>query len=406
MRNAKSKVLGLLLFWIVCAALMFYIADTSETWAGWLLGKRLPEPEPLKLVTAPLCFQSNQPGRSLSDSALVELARRYRMISDAKTGFTARQMARLREIRPNIQIGRYLNFAAVYNQLHINIIQREHRDWMMRDENGYPVESRLGGGGMMMRPNSEGWRNFLTEKAALFIRKGYDGIMADEVVMCGRLKRDFSGINTETDRPYTTEEYRSHQVGLVRAVKVAIAENSLVLNNVRRGIFYFDQKPYAFLGAADGVVAEGFRGYSHWSLDHHLSDAEWLANVEMMLDIQSRDKAIVAIVQIDKKVADRYTRQELETYERFQYCTFLLGMRDSAYYTAHVTDPDPHKKSLLFYRHHEIDLGEPLPGGFWKTATGYRRGFERASVIVDLNTHEGMIIRKVRIEDEEKRKGD
>lgn len=370
-------------------------------------GRKPPEPEPVKLVTAPLCFKSVQPSNSLSDADIVELARRYQKISDAQTGFTAEQMARLREIRPEIQITRYLNLSAVHSPLQIEAALRHHPDWVMRDKHGNPLPSLWGTGGLLMRPNSEGWRDHLFQKASQYIiTMGYDGIMGDVVLMCGKLGEDFIGINTETNRPYTTEEYRNHQLWLIRAVKAAIraiyGEHGLVLNSVLRGFFYFKEKPYSFLDAADGVVAEGFRGSTHWPLERHLSETAWLANIEMMRDVQSRGKAIVVVVKVTKKVADQYTSQQLEDWERFWYCTFLLGLKDSAYYTASITDPTTRGgKMALFNPHHETDLGEPL-GEFYKTAKGYGRKFERAWVYVDLTKHEGIIIRKQpRIQDEE-----
>jgi len=359
----------------------------------WAWSWKPPEQEPVKLVAAPFCFQSMQPSNSLSDADLVELARRYRVISDGRTGFTAKQMARLREIRPEIQIVRYLNFSGVSDPLKAGLILRDRPDWVMRDAAGNPTYRRLRTTGVMLRPNSEGWKWYLVRKTSRFLVLGYDGIMADCVMMCGRLGKGFTGINTETGHPYTTEEFRRHQLELVEAVKSALGQKSLVLNNVRRGEFYFSEEPYGFLDAADGLVAEGFRGYPHSSLEQHLSEITWLDNIYMMLDVQSRNKAIVVIIKIDKEVADRYTSEELRDYELFQYCTFLLGLEDFAYYTAHVTDPDLYKKTLLFYPHHEIPLGSPT-GDYEKRDGYYQREFERGTVRINLKDHTGQILTK------------
>ena len=383
----------------VLQAIIVSILFPAMLW-GW---GRKPDrvAESVKLVSAPLCFKSLQPSNSLLDADIVELARRYRVISDAQTGFTAEQRARLREIRPGIQISRYMSMAAVFSPLKIQLILTNHPDWVMRDASGNPVPSRATPGGLMMDPKSEGWRDYILDRAILFMQQGYDGIMGDAVLMCGKLGWDFIGINTETDRPYTTEEYRCHQLELVKAVKSAIGEGNLVLNSVWRGSFYFRQEPYPFVDAADGVVAEGFRGGINWSLGSHLSDVSWLANLEMMRDVQARGKAIVAVVKVTKAVTEGYRPGELERWEKFWYCTFLLGLGDSAFYVASISDPTVRGgKTALFYPHHEIDLGKPI-NEFWKTGSGYRRGFEWGSVLVNLTTHKGMILRKVPIKDEE-----
>lgn len=358
----------------------------------WAWSWKPPEPEPVKLVAAPLSFRSSQPSHSLSDADLVELARRYRVICDAKTGFTVEQMARLREIRPEILIVRYLNFSAVHNPEKRVVVLRDYPDWVMWDAAGNPLPARLSGVGLMLRPNSEGWQSYLVQKASQFLARGYDGVMGDEVVMCGRL-RNFTGINTDTGRPYTTEEFRRHQLELVRAVKSAIGQKSLVLNNVRRGKFYLREKPDSFLAAADAIMAEGFRGYSYWSLEHYLSDADWLANLEMMGDVHMKEKAMVAVVKVNKAVVDRYTSQELEDWELFQYCSFLLGLQDSAYYGASVSDPDAHEGTRLFYSWHEIDLGSPT-GDYEKRDGYYQREFERGTVRINLKDHTGQILTK------------
>jgi len=344
-----------------------------------------PEPEPVppdrKAGSMPIIVQYHQPSNTLSDDDLVEIATRYRAVSDAKSVFTESQMARLREIRPNICIGRYLNFAAIYNPVQIELVLRNHPDWVMRDSIGQPVRSQLGLEGLLMRPNSSGWEDLLVQKATQFIGEGYDGITADEVKMCGNLPSGFTGINTETNSPYSIDEYRQHQLGLVETVKNTIGRKTLVLNNVRRGTYYFQEEPYAFLGVADGVVAEGFRGLPGWPLDRYLTEEAWIDNVEMMLDAQSRQKVIVAVIKFDKDVVN--SQERLRDYELFMFTTFLMGMGDSCYYTAAISDPqDPYGNIKLYFDYWEIDLGEPLDP-YESNGSHYQREYENARVLVN-----------------------
>ena len=369
-----------------------------------------PEPDPpdRRAGSMPIIVQYDQPSNTLSDDDLVEIATRYRAVSDAKTLFTAAQMARLREVNPEITILRYLNFAAVYGDTSIQRVLDEHPEWILRDENGDPMPSRLHETGMMMDPSSEGWSGYLADKATQFVtQQGYDGIMGDEVLMVNELDPEFSGINTRTGQPYTTQEYRDDQYQIVLCVKEALGSDKfLLLNNVKRGSGYFEEQPYRFLEASDGVVAEGFRGLSQWPLDRYLTEEAWIDNVEMMLDVQSRQKAIVAVIKYDKDVVS--SQERLQDYNLFMFTTFLMGMGDSCYYTAAVRDPeDPYGDIKLYFDYWEIDLGEPLDR-YESNGSHYKREFENARVLVnptdstatvdlggDLTTLDGVMVSEI-----------
>ena len=331
----------------------------------------------------PLVFQSDRPARSLSDKDLIEIATRYRAVSDAKTLFTSKQMARLREINPDIKILRYLNFATVYWDKAIRRVSKEHPDWILRDKQGKPVPSRFSGTGMMINPASEDWRDYLAQQAYKVLHeKGYDGIMADEVMMAGRLPRDFEGINPQTGEPYTSEQYRGNQYKTVRAVKDRIGPDKLLIaNNVKRGSGYFQEKAYRFLEACDGVVAEGFRGLAEWPLDRYLDEREWVDNIEMLLDIQTRGKIIIAAVKFRTQAIG--SESQLQQYDLFMYTTFLMGMGESSYYSSTASDPTGSPDHLrLHYDYREIDLGKPL-SRYQKSGSHYEREFEEGRVIVN-----------------------
>lgn len=331
----------------------------------------------------PLVFQSDLPARSLSDKDLIEIATRYRAVSDAKTLFTSKQMARLREINPAIKILRYLSFATVFREKAIEVVSKQHPDWIMRDKQGKPVASGFRGTGVKINPDSEGWRDYLAQEAYRILHeKGYDGIMADEVLMAGRLPRDFAGISPRTGEPYTTEQYRDNQYKTVRAVRDRIGPDKLlILNNVRRGSSYFQEKASRFLEACDGVVAEGFRGLPHWPLDRYLDEREWVDNIEMLLDIQARGKIIIAVVKFDRQAIDSEAR--LQQYDLFMYTTFLMGMGESSYYSSTASDPTGRLGHLrLHYDYREIDLGKPL-SRYQKSGSHYEREFDKGRVIVN-----------------------
>lgn len=343
-----------------------------------------PEPEPVppdrKAGSMPIVVKYSQPSNTLSDDDLVEIATRYRAVTDAKTLFTAAQMARLRQVNPEIIIIRYLNFSSVDKS---SSVLHEHPEWILRDENGDPMPSLWQGTGIMMDPGSEGWRGYLAGKATQFVtQQGYDGLMGDVVLMVNELDPEFSGINTRTGQPYTTQEYRDDQYQIVLSVKEALGlDKFLVLNSVQRGSGYFEEEPYRFLEASDGVVAEGFRGLSRWPLDRYLTEEAWIDNVEMMLDVQSRQKAIVAVIKFHKDVVN--SQERLRDYELFMFTTFLMGMGDSCYYTAKIHDPeDPYSDISLYFDHWEIDLGEPLDP-YESNGSHYQREFENARVLVN-----------------------
>jgi len=346
-----------------------------------------PEPEPdppdRRAGSMPIIVQYNQPSNTLSDDDLVEIATRYRAVSDAKTVFTAAQMARLRQVNPEITILRYRNFAAVHGDSSIQRVLDEHPEWILRDENGDPVPAHHLETGILMDPSSEGWRGHLAEKATKSVtQQGYDGLMGDVVLMVNELDPEFSGINTRTGQPYTTQEYRDDQYQIVLSVKEALGPDKLlVLNNIQRGSGYFEEEPYRFLEASNGVVAEGFRGLSRWPLDRYLTEEAWIDNVEMMLDVQSRQKAIVAVIKFDKDVVN--SQERLREYELFMFTTFLMGMGDSCYYTAKIHDPeDPYSDISFYFDYWEIDLGEPLDP-YESNGSHYQREFENARVLVN-----------------------
>ena len=343
-----------------------------------------PEPEPVppdrKAGSMPIIVRYNQPSNTLSDDDLVEIATRYRAVCDAKTVFTPAQMARLREVNPEITILRYRNFSSVDKS---SSVLHEHPEWILRDENGDPVPAHHEETGILMDPSSEGWRGYLAGKATHFVtQQGYDGIMGDVVLMVNKLDPDFSGINTRTGQPYTTQEYRDEQYQIVLEVREAVGpDKSLVLNNVQRGSGYFEEQPYRFVEASDGVISEGFRGPPGWPLNRFLTEEAWIDNVEMMLDVQSRQKAIVAVIKFDKDAVN--SQERLRDYELFMFTTFLMGIGDSCYYAASIHDPqDPYGYVKLYFDYWEIDLGEPLDP-YESNGSHYQREFENARVLVN-----------------------
>ena len=342
-----------------------------------------PGPGGVTVNSMPIIVQYDQPSSTLSQDDLLEIATRYKAVSDNETCFSGGQRAKLRGIDPEIKLFRYLNSAAVYKDRNIEEVLSQRPDWVLRDEFGEPLSSRLHETGIMMDPASTGWRGYLVDKACqACAQKGYDGILLDEVLMVNELDPDFEGINKRTGQPYTTQEYRDDQYQTVRAMKDTIgAEKLLMLNNVKRGSGYFEEQPHRFLEASDGVVAEGFRGPAAWPLNRCLPEDEWVQNVEMMRDLETREKFIVVVTKVAKEVAGN--QAQLREHDLFMYTTFLLGMGEFSYYTSGVKDEaDSLGENRLYYDYWQIDVGQPL-SSYEKSGSHYHREFQNARVLVN-----------------------
>jgi hypothetical protein len=346
-----------------------------------------PDPDPeqggIRVNPMPIIVQTREPSYNLTDDDLIMFATRYKVISDGETQFTPEQKDRLREIDPEIQILRYLNIAAVYGDTAMQRVLELYPDWIMRDANGDPVPSRLYGTGLWMDPGSEGWRGYLVQMSTEFVTlDGYDGIMGDEVLMVNRLDPDFQGINRATGLPYTTEEYRDDQYEIVLSVREAIGtERTLFINNVKKGTQYFEEQPYRFVETADGVVAEGFRGTPGRPPERPLREDEWLDNIEMMQDVQSRGKGIVVVMKLNSQYA--YDLTQIRDYNLYIYATFLLGVAEGSYYSSGLSDLDSASfSSKVYFDYMELNVGSPL-GDYEHVGSYYQREFKNARVVAN-----------------------
>lgn len=356
----------------------------------------------------PIATQYDDKASNLTDSDLFNLAQTYQSISDRMANFSPSQIGRLHEYNPNISVVRYLNFSCRFGDQQ-EMILRDHPDWVLRDASGNPVPAIWGAGnGITLDPANPEWRNYLIDQSYKAVTEGgYDGIMADVILMVNKLPSDFKGINPRTGQIYTTAQWRDDQYETLRLVKEKIGKDKrLVANNVRFGKGYFEEGASRFLNVVDGVVAEDFRGPSSRALDSSVSEDVWKMNVDMLIDIQSKGKSAVANVKYNEAViTDQNKKAESD---RFLLATFLLGKGELSYYSSEI---------LLSNRQVKREY-DPV----WKTAIGiplniyykkdgvYMRDFSNGKVLVnptkfsytvdlggEYKTFDAMIVRKVTI---------
>jgi len=336
----------------------------------------------------PIGVQLDEPKSSeLSDDDLKDLASKYDAISDRRVDFTPAQIKKLKEFNPSITVIRYVNFSSIFSTGGLSsksdrqkLIQ-ENPEMVLKDNSGENEPALWGGGsGVTMDPANTKWKEFLSSESYEIVNeKGYDGIMADVVLMANKLPNKFGGINPKTNKVYTTEEYRGAQYETLKAVKQKIGGKKLIANNIRFGKAYFEEGSSRFLEVTDGVVSEEFRGLTKMSLDQYFPEDDWEKDVEMLLDVQSKGKSIMAFVKYDKNTAS--DEKKLTEYNRFMLATYLLGKGDLSSFGIGILEGIG-KGSDIYDPIFKTDIGKPI-GNYSKKDGIYQREFEKAKVLVN-----------------------
>lgn len=340
------------------------------------------EPTIYSEPSIPIAVQMDEKAAALTDLDLVDLAAKYQAISDRNANFSPTQINRLHELNPNILITKYINFSARFGEQQQWLLEY-HPDWVLRNKEGKPEPAIWGAGnGISLDPANEGWRSYLVEQVSKTITEGgYDGVMADVVLMANKLPPKFTGINPKTRLVYTTEEWRNAQYETLRAVKERIGKDKkLIANSVRFGKAYFEEGSSRFLEVVDGVVAEEFRGLTNWPLDKFVPEDIWKMNIDMLTDVQSKGKIIVANAKYSEEVlTDEIQKTQFDNYI---LATFLLGKGGLSYFSSAILDYQNFSVKSDYKTVWKAKIGTPT-NFYYKKDGVYQRDFEFGKVLVN-----------------------
>ncbi len=377
------KHVAKILFLII--ALLFLTGcknKTPETWIDALPDKN----DASNTFFIPIIVQIDRPDSSqLSDEHLKKLATNYRAISSRETEFSVKQTNRMKEINPDLIILKYMNFASGYRVVDDNY-RKSHPETVLYTPAGEPCRDLLGDGdnSIVMDPSNEVWRQTLVDSALNAVTsEGFDGIMADQLVMVNKLADDFDGVYPATQEPYTTEEWRDEMYITIERVKTAIGSDKLLIgNSVTNGYRYFEENAARFLSVLDGVVAEGFKGPISWDSATYAEEKYWVENIRMLTSIQTKRKYIVATAKYDKYLINSAT--ELDQHILFTFATFMLGKGDYSGFSYMVYDKidgierTEHPYLDIF----SIEIGGP-EADYYEDNGVYQRNFENGRVLVN-----------------------
>jgi hypothetical protein len=260
-------------------------------------------------------------------------------------------------------------------------IVRNHRDWLLTDGQGHPVQGQSWSAKFWADPGNEQWQAFFAEKLndALDRSEGpWDGVILDEFLTGHRSTAAAWAGGGRPQADYATDEaWQQAQLAFLRyvvpRVKVPLMVNvePVVLNPTSEG---FDPEFFTQVQQiAGGAEAEIFV--------FHRADRNGFLGKEMIqvyLDVAMRTPQGKMMFLNSATSAGFGGDPDLTLLSYFTYLLVASPERE-IYWTCKEGDSEiPH----FWYREFDLDLGSPqeemqMVGGLWK------RAFANATVVVN-----------------------
>jgi hypothetical protein len=260
-------------------------------------------------------------------------------------------------------------------------ILKNHRDWLLKDKKGKPVEGRSWSAKYWADPGNKEWQEFFATKLnAALERSGgtWDGVILDEF-LTGHTSTAASWVGgSEAQTKYSTDEaWQEAQLAFLRhvapRVKVPLVPNvePVVLNPTSEGF-----NPEFFTEVqriAGGAEAEIFV--------YHRADRSGFLGREMVEVYLERARQTPKDKMMFLNSATAASFGGNPDLTLFTYFTYLLvaNPEQEVYWTCKEGDSEiPH----FWYKEFDLDLGPPREemqtvGGVWK------RDFANATVVVN-----------------------
>lgn len=252
--------------------------------------------------------------------------------------------------------------------------------WYLKGSDGRKVKT-LHWGNYAMNPAEPGWiKTRVSLCRRLLAESGFDGCHLDvigvSVVVAGFT--DQLPINPATGRHYTLNEYLAATGNLAARVRSAVAPKLVYGNNLGDGTSYADPAgPTSQLFASvDGAQSEGFVRVGRSPLTPYPTQAEWKADVDMVVDTAAHGWRLLTTT----KVWAPGSQAEKDAWHKFALASFLVGAEGGArFYFTYDEASEPTTYSPWW----DTDLGVPS-SSYMRRADGvYLREFARGRVYVN-----------------------
>lgn len=306
------------------------------------------------------------------DQALTQ-ARRFDVIWATAKTYTP-YVAQMKAANPNLRLIVYMNGALADTPTSFP------EDWYGHDAAGHKVTTAVWNL-YVMDPTNPGWvQSRIDVCKKLLDKTGYDGCGLDNMstAITGSGYVSAAVINPHTGLPWTGDQYLKATAAIVTAVRSATGK-PVYANGVSNGPKYFDVTGPTSqeLAAADGAMSEGFLRNGRDAITAGpRTEAQWKANVDMLVDAEAKNAQILAIT----KVWGGGTDDQKNAWHRFALSSFLLGASGHSRFSFTYSDPGDQRAWNAYWDTH---LGAPT-GAYVRDAAGfYSRPFEHGVVVVN-----------------------
>ncbi|MFV1965470.1 MAG: putative glycoside hydrolase [Pirellulaceae bacterium] len=265
---------------------------------------------------------------------------------------------------------------------------QEHPDWFLKDEAGKWVTDWEYTSGLHLDPGNREWQEYVATELEKYInRYGYDGVFLDLVDTTPKyvnFKKTLKAVNPKTGKPYSDAEWKQATLEMLRTVRRHIGDKLLITNGAR-GTYYFRTGYSNFFAFTDGLCNEGFTGWSQGPQPRPISEQDWKADIDELVDCAKRGKIVLAVANAKKREPGESAAEYEELY-RYIAASFLLGRGKRHYlmfYAKVWQRPESYGRSgevlPAFCR---VSLGEPR-AGYYRRHGVYQRDFQRGKVLVN-----------------------
>jgi hypothetical protein len=318
-------------------------------------------------------------------------ARRFDVLIGQREQYAAR-LDHLRSLNPRLVILAYNNGPyLVKDSPQYNNTMATHPEYFARDAGGNLIYATLFPGNVLMDQGVAGYRDQAASAIAdLMQNHAFDGVDVDSM---GKGAVDLNYVsaipyNASAGHAYTAGEWLSTSVLTLNAIKDAVTARVgpryVLFNGLVNGPNYNAGANVLSTSKADGGMAESFIRLSGQRATLYPSVTDWLANLNMMKDMQAKGKGIFAWT----KVWTTATAAQKTAWNNFALATYLLGKEGSAYYN--FLPDNTSDKTKVFYPNWTAKLGSAL-GPYTVSGGVYSRTFQHGKVSVNPTTHAASI---------------
>lgn len=315
----------------------------------------------------------------------------FNIVYDFRSVFTDQQLKELRKMNPKIKILKYLNTGHFYESMKdFNDFSQKHDDWFAKNLKSERVRA-VASKAYVMEPSSQGYQNWVISWTDLFIKKGYDGIMADAfyypIYPPFSNYYDSAPLNPATGKEYTLSEWLNAKNNLFKKVKEKLGSKLLIVNGYPNGRTYYKYGGGNLIKYVDGVWIEAF---IKWPTEPYRSVSDWKKDILMLKELSATGKFIMTQTKLIK---GKENDAEAEKIKSFAFNSYLLAANKNSYFELNTLDSNGWDGESINYQNYKIQLGHPLKD-FYIKGSVFQRNFSKATVIVNPSKHTSKILFK------------